>query len=305
LTIGASRPNTDEQDFLGPTPQAKAFIDKYISYRFPSIPAPTPSAPPSLKTNSQPTAAGATSRGNSKPASKVGTPSATGYSGHDRDLGRAVSDAFAFGPSGTVYNKNALADAGSSRGGSGSNTPQFRQPGRSGGALTIHEAKAKDKGKGKAAATGGSGGSGGGKGDKIWDVPKSREVKRLEGLKGKMKMVQDGEKVKRDDEVPDCFCQGTFSRAHLLRDSLDRDSRYLDRTGQAEADVSPHPHAVDVYTPLPALRPRPLHPSAPIPALSELSSPSLLASATGSSDPARRGRDRDPARQRTRGPRRT
>ena len=203
-----SSPSADKQDFLGPTPQARAFIDRYISYRFPSIPTPTPTTAPSLKNPSLPSSAAAASRGISKPASKAATPSNRTPRLDDADLGRAVSDAFAFGPSGTVYNKNAQADAGSSRGGSGSNTPQFRQQARSGGALTIHEAKTKDKGKGRAASAGGSAGA---KADKIWDVPKSREVKRLEGLKGKLKMVQDGEKVKRDDEVPDCFCQGALS----------------------------------------------------------------------------------------------
>lgn len=123
-----------------------------------------------------------------------------------------------------MYHKNAVADAGgssamgASRGGSGSSTPsmqqqqpqlpQFRQPGRPGGSLVFHEAKT-GKGKGKASGSGSGGGVQGGKGDKIWDVPKSREVKRLEGVKERLLGVQDGEKVKRDDNgIPDCFCQG-------------------------------------------------------------------------------------------------
>jgi hypothetical protein len=52
----------------------------------------------------------------------------------------------------------------------------------------------------------------GGKGkqvEKIWDVPKSREVKRLEGVIGDLRGLQNSEgKVNIDPGKQDCFCQG-------------------------------------------------------------------------------------------------
>ena len=106
-----------------------------------------------------------------------------------------------------MQSKNAFADSGRS---SGYNTPQFRQPTRQGGSLVIHEAKPKNKS--KAGGSGSGSGAGGradpGKGDRIWDIPKSKEVKRLETLVERLGAVRDGKKVKRGDEIPDCFCQG-------------------------------------------------------------------------------------------------
>ncbi|WVQ98644.1 hypothetical protein IAU59_005775 [Kwoniella sp. CBS 9459] len=51
--------------------------------------------------------------------------------------------------------------------------------------------------------------------DKIWDQPKSREVKKLEALKEKLRMVKEGEgqaKVNLEEGVK-CFCQ---ARVHTL-----------------------------------------------------------------------------------------
>ncbi|OCF38491.1 hypothetical protein I317_07733 [Kwoniella heveanensis CBS 569] len=51
--------------------------------------------------------------------------------------------------------------------------------------------------------------------DKIWDQPKSREVKKLESIKEKLRMVKEGEgqgKVNLDEGVK-CFCQ---ARIHTL-----------------------------------------------------------------------------------------
>lgn len=88
--------------------------------------------------------------------------------------------------------------------------------GRPGGALSIHE-KPRSESKGKGKATN--------KGDKIWDVPKSKEVKRLEELKDRLTVVQDGGKISRDEKMFDCFCQGerkscngelTVARVHPL-----------------------------------------------------------------------------------------
>jgi hypothetical protein len=107
-----------------------------------------------------------------------------------------------------VYQKNRDADDGSSwlnptasstrsGAGSGSNTP-----GRQAGAVTFTEAKPKRVDQG----------SGNGKGkqvEKIWDMPRSREVRQLEGLVGDLRGLQNSEgKVKVDEGKEDCFCQG-------------------------------------------------------------------------------------------------
>jgi hypothetical protein len=43
--------------------------------------------------------------------------------------------------------------------------------------------------------------------DKIWDVPKSKEVLRLEGVVAALRGVQGGGKAVVSDKP--CFCQGT------------------------------------------------------------------------------------------------
>lgn len=91
-------------------------------------------------------------------------------------------------------------------GGRGHGQPQFRQAGRPGGSLTIHEAKPRSDSKGKAKA-------GSSKVEKIWDVPKSKEVKRLEELKDRLTLVQEGGKVTRDETIVDCFCLGRVLHA--------------------------------------------------------------------------------------------
>lgn len=68
---------------------------------------------------------------------------------------------------------------------------------RSAGALTIVEKKAKGKEKQRAED----------KGDKIWDLPKSKEVMRLEGIVNALREVQGGGKGPMVD-TPPCFCQG-------------------------------------------------------------------------------------------------
>lgn len=126
--------------------------------------------------------------------------------------------AAAFGPGGKVYQKNRDADAtGAAASGmgstsaSGSHTPiggSHSQRGhmRQAGAMTIHEAKPPkrtESGKGKER-------------EKIWDLPKSKEVKRLEGIIARLKDAQAGEgKVKADDTVPPCFCQGKLQRLSI------------------------------------------------------------------------------------------
>lgn len=74
--------------------------------------------------------------------------------------------------------------------------------------MTIVEARP-DKGKGKAKSKSSGDGPGFvGNRDKIWDLPKSKEVIRLEGVKDKLSSIQDGGKFARENDASDCFCQG-------------------------------------------------------------------------------------------------
>jgi hypothetical protein len=55
------------------------------------------------------------------------------------------------------------------------------------------------------------------KGDRIWDLPKSEETKRLEGIMRDLREVQAGEgKVKVDGKVPPCFCQGEWGQGEQI-----------------------------------------------------------------------------------------
>jgi hypothetical protein len=81
--------------------------------------------------------------------------------------------------------------------GSGSNTPSG---GRQAGAVifNVNEPKSKrvDQSRGKSS-------------EKIWDVQKSREVRKLEGIIGDLRGLQNSEgKVRTDDDNEPCFCQG-------------------------------------------------------------------------------------------------
>lgn len=94
--------------------------------------------------------------------------------------------------------------------------------------MTIHQAPAVSKrvdqigSNPSGSVSGGSAGGSGKKGDRIWDLPKSRAVKKLEGILGNLKSLQAGEgKVKVEEGREECFCQGewrylcicSFSRA--------------------------------------------------------------------------------------------
>lgn len=91
-----------------------------------------------------------------------------------------------------------------SRGGSASGSG--RGSVRSAGAITIIEKKL-DRGKGKEKDAAER------PGDKIWDLPKSKEVQRLEGVVAALRAVQDGLKGAAVD-TPPCFCQGTSRFTH-------------------------------------------------------------------------------------------
>jgi hypothetical protein len=114
----------------------------------------------------------------------------------------------AFGPGGKVYQKqhDSLDVFPPSRGGSGSGLHRSQpasgaQTPRRGGAITITEVKKPapaSKGKAKESE------------DKIWDLPKSKEVKGLEKIIADLRGVQAGEgKVVGGEEKPPCFCQGS------------------------------------------------------------------------------------------------
>lgn len=192
------------QDFLGTTPEARAFSDKYTAFRFPSLASTsTPrilTPDPDLvkpKKEKKPKAS-------SKPASGRATPTTS--------TGPLSADALAnaFGSGGRVYQKHQddlfPSRGGSASGvarstpGSGAHTPA---PLRRGGAITVVESKAKaavskDKGKSKE--------------DKIWDLPKSEETKRLEGIVSALRAVQSGEGKAAVPDKPPCFCQGVLAR---------------------------------------------------------------------------------------------
>lgn len=175
------------QDFLGPSTKAKAFVARYLSFRFPNIASsstPIPALTPSHTGSQHP----------EKPAKGKGS---------STDLSAK------FGPGGKVHQKDIPTPSAS---GSGSRTPVYG--GRQAGAVTYNIAEPKLKPKRvDQSAPGSVGGNGKGKQvDKIWDAHKSREVRRLEGIVADLKGLQNSEgKVRVDDEAKECFCQGTPS----------------------------------------------------------------------------------------------
>ncbi|KAK8869890.1 hypothetical protein IAR55_000458 [Kwoniella newhampshirensis] len=257
------------QDFLGSSPQAKAFTTRYISHRFPSLATSsthsvTLTPDPSLdKTHSS---SGVNRQGKSKSSvsqkgSGTHTPSIR-FGGTDpgpdpSSGGNSIPEALnaAFGPGGKIYQKNrdyiedswggraggrSTSSGGISRGGAGSGTvtpshshshshggiPRQRQA----GAVTVqvqNRTAARIDGSGSSTPLGTMGsrtpsgkgkGRGGGTGvtEKIWDRPKSKEVKRLEGMIEDLRKVKDGDgKVRASggDQVYECFCQ---ARVHEL-----------------------------------------------------------------------------------------
>ncbi|ODN84713.1 hypothetical protein L202_00604 [Cryptococcus amylolentus CBS 6039] len=186
------------QSFLGPTQAARDFTTRYLALRFPSI-SNTASALPNTKL--APDSDIAKSKANVK-SPVPGSSSGAGSS-------RAIQDAF--GPGGKVYMKNRDADEASflsrgvsgSQGGifrSGSSTPVPRQAG------AVHY-NVVDKGKGSAGGAKGKGKAA----EKIWDLPKSREVKKIESIIEALKKIKDDGPQPGDGH--NCFCQ---ARIHPL-----------------------------------------------------------------------------------------
>ncbi|WVF72285.1 hypothetical protein IAT40_007097 [Kwoniella sp. CBS 6097] len=94
----------------------------------------------------------------------------------------------------TLHPSSAFSQYGSSNGlgtGSGSGSNSI------GGSRT-NSSKGKQRGGGE---------------DKIWDTPKSREVKKLEGMKEKLRIVKEGDGKVDLNEGVKCFCQ---ARVHTL-----------------------------------------------------------------------------------------
>ena len=191
------------QDFLGPSPKAKAFTERYLAFRFPSLAS-------SSKASAPPSQAGsdrlATQSGRSRIPGPQPARSAPPQSQPNKALNLDDLNA-RFGTGGKLYQKNRDADDTSSwaparpasGSGSGVNTP-----GRPAGAVTFSEAKPK--------RIDHSSNNGGGKGkqaEKIWDMPKSPAVRKLEGIIGDLRGLQNSEgKGRKDDDHQDCFCQG-------------------------------------------------------------------------------------------------
>lgn len=206
------------QEFIGSSAPAVAFTDKYINYRFPSLPTPSPVVPP--RQADKPTFASS-----SKPASKA--PSAS----TSRVPSRAPSPdklSAQFGTNGKVYIKNqdqsewgGIAKKHSASGtaspnlavpGSGSSTPAHRGPSPSAGVpvrsrgLEIKEAKPKKPKAGSSASPA----LDDGQSEKVY--PKSKETKvleaRIRALTGETTTEKDVETL---PEFLQCFCQGKCS----------------------------------------------------------------------------------------------
>lgn len=225
------------QDFLGVTPRAKAFVERYMSFRFPSIvPGPSTSgagAGASLPggalegkvvSNEQPRFGSVGSVGLGAGNQSLNGRTTPGVGGVGLGVGYRLGGSAQgekgmrglAGGQGSVYLKNREADESNptpsgSASRSGSNTPHSRaEVPRSAGAVTFTEAKSKPR----ESRNGSGSGSGNreterGGGEKIWDLPKSKEVKRLEDTIEKLRVVQGEGKVAKEEQlIPDCFCQG-------------------------------------------------------------------------------------------------
>ncbi|GMK58796.1 hypothetical protein CspeluHIS016_0602380 [Cutaneotrichosporon spelunceum] len=220
------------QDFLGSTAAARAFADRYVAHRFPPLPGANTALPgPSVSHIVQPTPRYATTSALNERTHSHAPP---GLKDHIRtDLGikkkkkntaalavaasqlpapPVASAALpediesAFGAGGKVYQKHRddnlfpsrtnSARGGARTPGSGTHTPH-----RVGGAVTITESTKLVKEKGKA------------KEEKIWDLPKSEETKRLEGIVEDLCQMQAGMGKGAPVNTPPCFCQ---ARLHDL-----------------------------------------------------------------------------------------
>ena len=158
-----------------------------------------------------------------------------------------------------MYQKNREVDDTSAWGrigtpGSGSQTPipSIRQ--RAGGSLSVQVQEPK----GKRIDQGGEGRRGQEKDrEKIWDLPKSKAVKRLEGIQSDLKTLQAGEgKLSTEKLLPDCFCQGWYS---------------ADLTSEGADSCSSYPSVVCVYAALCPLRTHHLQPPSSAPPMPLLS----------------------------------
>ncbi|WVW83207.1 hypothetical protein I302_105225 [Kwoniella bestiolae CBS 10118] len=228
------------QDFLGPSSQSQSFITRYTSHRFPSL--PTPSIPSqSLTPTSDPSSLKPKPTQNKSSKSKsplnLSRPSSTpGSSRSTAPVATAnIPEALeaAFGPGGKVYQKKDLAEDGlggwgksstpRSGGGSGSHTPANVGGGpggrvRQAGAVNIQIQEPKprlDVPSSSGSRTSSSKGKSRDAEEKIWDKPKSREVKRLESIVDKLRVIKEsnGEGKVREDNAISCFCQ---ARVHPL-----------------------------------------------------------------------------------------
>ncbi|CAK9786937.1 hypothetical protein CC85DRAFT_328765 [Cutaneotrichosporon oleaginosum] len=217
------------QDFLGSTTAARAFADRYIAYRFPPLPTPAIAPGSSATRIVQPTPRYATApapkeRSHHAPPDlkdhiradlglkkKKKNTAALAVAASQAPVARTPSATLpeelesAFGAGGKVYQKNRddlfPSRGNSARGGVRTPNSGAHTPHRVGGAVTIVETTKPAKEKGKA------------KEDKIWDLPKSEETMRLEGIVENLRQMQAGMGKAPPVNTPPCFCQ---ARLHDL-----------------------------------------------------------------------------------------
>ncbi|WVQ70186.1 uncharacterized protein L199_008411 [Kwoniella botswanensis] len=209
-------------DFLGPSSQSQSFINRYISFRFPSLPS-TQSQPQSQSLTPNPSSLKpqpSKSKSKAQTPLNLSRPTSTPGSSRTKPLANNIPEALeaAFGSGGKVYQKRDLDESGfggwgKSTGGtpkSGGGEPKAQQsqarldaPSSSASGSAAGSRTNSSKGKSRAGE------------EKIWDKPKSKTVKRLEGIVDKLRIIKEsnGEGKIKDDKAINCFCQ---ARVHPL-----------------------------------------------------------------------------------------
>lgn len=177
----------------------------------------------------------------------------------------------AFGAGGKVYQKHRDEGLFPSRGNSargGSRTPGSgaHTPHRVGGAVTIMESTKPAKEKGKA------------KEDKILDLPKSEETKRLEGIVEDLRQMQAGMGKGAPVNTTPCFCQGELPPS------------------PHRADSSAPARPLALHAPVRCVRPHPLLAAARACAVPLLCSPNAIPTSPRPLNLTRRGRHCGPDR---------
>ncbi|WWD01498.1 hypothetical protein V866_008442 [Kwoniella sp. B9012] len=217
------------QDFLGPSSQSQSFINRYISFRFPSLPSSQSQTQPQPQPQTQSLTPNPSSLKPQPSKSKLkaqtplnlSRPTSTPGSSRIRPPPNNIPEALeaAFGPGGKVYQKKDLDESGfggwgKSTGGtpkSGGGEPKAQQSQQA----RLDFPTSSTSGSGAGSRTSSSKGKSRAGEEKIWDKPKSKTVKRLEGIVEKLRIIKEsnGEGKIKDDKAINCFCQ---ARVHPL-----------------------------------------------------------------------------------------